>query len=251
MITLKELCAYSDALLPSLGITDYCINGLQIEGDSKIERLATGVSASLATIKAAIDFGAKALIVHHGIFWSGDNYAITGSKKEKIKLLMDHGISLLAYHLPLDMHENLGNNWKAAKDMGWTDLKPFGFSKGIAIGVQGNLHNIGVDSFQKSLENYYLHPAHVALGGKKQIQTAALISGGAHKSITEATTAGIDCFITGSFDEPTWHQAFEEKINFFALGHSATERVGPQALGDHLSKHFNLQYKFLDIPNPF
>lgn len=251
MITLNELCAYNDKLLGSAAVPDYCPNGLQIEGAPRITRFATAVSASLDTINAAIEFQAQALIVHHGLFWTGDNYTIIGSKRDKIKRLLQNDISLLAYHLPLDIHTELGNNWKAAMDMGWTDLQPFGLYKGVTIGVKGRLPSITREQFKQKLEEFYQHPANCALGGKSHVETAALISGGAYKSISDAAADNIDCFVTGNFDEPVWHQAFEEKINFYALGHSATERIGPQALGKHLQQQFGLEYQFLDIHNPF
>lgn len=253
MLNLKELCLYLDEVLQSPTIIDYCNNGLQVEGKDKIIKIATAVSASLETIRAAIKYGAHALIVHHGLFWNGDSYAITRSKREKLELLLKHGISVLAYHLPLDIHQEFGNNWKAARDMGWTDLEPFGITKNknVYLGVKGRIPAIPRDKFRWQLEEYYQHPAHCALGGPAKIKTVALISGGAHRSISEAISAEVDCFITGSFDEPIWHQAYEERINFFALGHSATERIGPQAIGEHLQKHFGIEYSFLDIPNPF
>lgn len=253
MTTLRELCNYTDGLLQTALIQDYGPNGLQVEGNPNIKKLATAVTASLETIQAAVEAGAEALLVHHGLFWNGDNYIITGRKRDKLNLLLKNDISLLAYHLPLDAHQQFGNNWKAARDMGWTDLQPFGSVKNvrIPIGVQGRFPSMPREKFLQMLEEYYQHPAHCALGGKEDVSTAALISGGAHKSIVDAITEGIDCYVTGSFDEPVWHQAYEEGINFFALGHSATERIGPRSIGEHLSNRFNLDYIFIDIPNPF
>lgn len=251
MVNLTSLCSYLEELLQSSKFPDYCVNGLQVEGNPKIKRFATAVSASLQTIELAAACGVQALIVHHGLFWNGDNPVITGSKREKLNLLLKNNISLLSYHLPLDAHQQLGNNWKAAKDLGWTKLTPFGLSKGIPIGVLGTIRPTSRGKFQDILEKYYQHPATYALGGKEKISKVALISGGAYRSLPEAALAGADCFITGNFDEPAWNQAFEEKINFFAMGHSATERIGPQALGNHLQHKFGIDHHFLDTPNPF
>lgn len=250
-ILLEHLKNHLDTLLPSTAIPDYSPNGLQIQGSAEINKMATAVSASLETIQAAVKQHVQALIVHHGLFWAGDSYLITGSKRDKLQLLLKHNISLFAYHLPLDLHQQYGNNWKAARDMGWTDLKPFGLLKGIPIGVQGSFPKMAREEFQTHLEEYYQHKATCAFGGKAIVESAALISGGAYKSLSEAASAKVDCFITGNFDEPAWYQAQEEKINFFALGHSATERVGPKALSEHLQQHFNLECPFLDISNPF
>lgn len=250
MITRNELRHYLDQLLPGNGVQDYAPNGLQVEGKSEITRLATAVSASLATIEEAVKLKIDALVVHHGLFWNRDSYVIEGSKKKKLQLLLEHGISLFAYHLPLDMHPELGNNWKAAIEMGWSDLLPFCYVGGVPIGVKGKISS-SQDGLKKQLETYYQHPAACALGGPTSIQTVALVSGGAHKTILDAAREGIDAFVTGSFDEPIWHQAMEEKINFYALGHSATERVGPKSLGAHLEKAFQLPCPFIEIPNPF
>lgn len=251
MITLQELSKILDSLMQVPGLVDYCPNGIHVEGQSEIRKIGMGVSASLATIEQAIALNCQALIVHHGLFWNKDEYPLVGSKKKKLALMLNHGISLIAYHLPLDIHVELGNNWKAAKDMSWSDLKPFGFMNKTPLGVQGKIPRQSCQAFKEKLEEYYQHPASIAWGGKEMIESVGLISGGAHRSILDAAKEGLDCFITGSFDEPTWHQAFEEKINFFALGHSATERVGPQALGAYLQSTLGIECPFIDIPNPF
>ena len=251
MLKLETLCQYLENLLSSSTIKDYCPNGLQVEGKRNIKRLATAVSANLATLEAAIEDGSDALIVHHGLFWQGESYTIKGSKKKKLALLLKENISLLAYHLPLDMHREIGNNWKAAEEMGWKNLQPFYFVNGLPLGVKGEIQETSTNKVKKQLEQYYEHEAICALGGKETIKSLALISGGAHKSLADAVNEQVDAYITGSFDEPVWHQAFEEKMNFFALGHSATERIGPRALASHLSHHFGIPCSFIDIFNPF
>jgi len=251
MTTLQVLSNYLEELLHSSQFSDYCPNGLQVEGREKIERIATGVSASLSTIEAAAKCEAHALIVHHGLFWNRDDYCVTGSKRKKLRILLEKEISLFAFHLPLDAHCEVGNNWHAARELGWKNLEPFGNYNGIPIGVKGTFDAIPVGQFTKSLEEYYQHQAITALGGKKTVQTAALISGGAHRNISDAVQEELDCYVTGTSDEPIWHIAEEEAINFFALGHSATERIGVRALGRLLSKKFGIQEEFLDIPNPF
>lgn len=246
MATLKEVTEYLDGLMAAPKIVDYCPNGLQVQGRSDIRNVAVSVSASLKSIRKAVELKADILLVHHGLFWNKDPYVITGTKREKLKLLIENDISLIAYHLPLDAHETLGNNWKAAKELGWKNLQTF-----AEIGVSGAFPKISIKEFQKKLETYYKHPAVTALGGKDTVSSAALISGGAYRYAAQAAEQGIDCFITGNFDEPVWHQAFEEHINFFALGHAATEEVGVKALAEKLSKHFKLKWSFIDDHNPF
>lgn len=251
MVTLQDLSLYLNDLLHVERLTDYCINGLQVEGDTKIMKAATAVSASLDTIEEAVELGVQALIVHHGLFWNQDSHAIVQVKRKKIKLLLDHGISLFGYHLPLDAHQEVGNNWKAARDLGWYDLQPFGKFNGVEIGVKGKFSPRPREAFRVELEKYYVSSSHSALGGKEIVESAALISGGAYKSLSDACREGVDCFITGNFDEPVWNQAFEEKINFFALGHTATEKVGPKALAEALERRFGIACRFIDTDNPF
>lgn len=251
MLTLIDLENQLNNYLHISLFRDFCVNGLQLEGKSEVRKIATAVSCSLRIIQEAIKKEVNVLIVHHGLFWEKDSPVIQGVKREKIALLLKSGISLFAYHLPLDAHKEIGNNWKAAIDLGWHSLEPFYKIGNEWLGVQGKVPKVPRETFQKNLENYYGQKAVVALGGKETIQTCALISGGAYRQISEASNKGIDCFITGNFDEPAWHLAHEEKINFFALGHASTEKVGPRALADFIRRTLNLDASFIDEFNPF
>lgn len=253
MVTLSKLLSYLNDLYAPNEFNDYCPNGLQVEGlKPEIKKIATAVSASLETIEYAIDSNFDALIVHHGLFWKGDSFEIVASKRKKIAKLLSSGIHLFAYHLPMDAHPKIGNNWAAAKEMKWKNLQSFGPKVGPhSIGVQGQFEPITTQAFKKQLEDYYGHAAHHAPCTRSTVQSAALISGGAHKEIEQAYLAGVDCFITGSFDEPTWHLAKELNIHFFALGHSHTEKVGPKALAKKIQSDFEVDCTFIDFENPF
>jgi dinuclear metal center YbgI/SA1388 family protein len=250
---LKNFSSYLNELLQAGEFEDVAVNGIQVEGKAKISRMAVAVSASLDVIKQACSKKVDLLLVHHGLFFKekGKELPIAGTLKEKLKLLLTHNISLVAYHLPLDAHVQFGNNWGAARALGFKNLAPFGIYQGKAIGVKGAFKACPRAEFQKKLEKFYGQKAHTALGGKEIISSCALVSGGAHKLVYEAALAGVDAYVTGSFDEPIWHAAFEEKINFFALGHAATEKIGVKLLGAHLEDHFDLDVIFIDEPNPF
>lgn len=242
---------YLNTYLQVEQVKDYCPNGLQIEGGATIQKVATAVSANKMTIEKAVAEGFDTLLVHHGLFWGRDPYPIIGVKKQKIALLIKKEISLFAYHLPLDAHREVGNNWQAAREMQWENLEPFGELNGIEIGVKGMFSPRPVEAFVAQVEAYYGHRATVALAGKSVVQSAALISGGAYRELSKAAACGVDCFITGNFDEPAWGTAHEEQIHFLALGHAATEKVGPRALADHIRTHLGVACEFLDVPNPF
>lgn len=223
----------------------------KLRGKKEIKKMATAVSANWATFQRAAEIGVDALIVHHGLFWDRDPYPIVRGKKAKIELLLKHQINLFAYHLPLDAHREVGNNWQAARDLGWVELEPFGEYLGTLIGVKGKFAPQPIEKCVANIENYYEHHATVALGGKPTVASGALISGGAYKELAYAVTTGVDCYITGNFDEPAWSMAHEGKVHFLALGHSATERVGPKALAAYLEQRFGLPCPFIDITNPF
>jgi len=251
MITLQEICHYLDRLLCVSDFKDYGPNGLQVQGNQSVKKIGTAVSASLETLEQAANEGVDCLIVHHGIFWDRDALPIVGTKKQKIDLLIQNNLSLLAYHLPLDAHEEYGNNWRVGKDLGWSSLEPFGESNGAYLGVRGVLNSVHRDQLVTDLSDYYGHDCQLVAGGPETIDTVACVSGGAHRLLLSAAKEGIDCFITGTVDEPVWHWGYEEKINFMAFGHSATERVGPKALGRHIEDIFQIPVTFIDVYNPF
>ena len=251
MITRKELSQVLDDLYKPNLFSDYCPNGLQVEGSADIYKIGVAVTATYETIQKAILNQCQALIVHHGLFWTRDPYPILGTKKEKLSLLLKNEISLFSYHLPMDAQSEIGNNWKAAKDLGLTDLNPFGIIEKIAVGVRGNVATQGRKDFQKRLEEYYGHAAQVAFGGDEFIDSVAIVSGGAYKLLQEAAQSSISAFVTGSYDLPAWSQAYEEEVNFFALGHHATERIGPLSLTDRLQNLHGIPSFFIEENNPF
>lgn len=247
-----DLLNYLDTLLSVKDFADYCPNGLQIGNlRAPVKKIAVAVTADLTTIQTAADLGANVLVAHHGLFWKGMPYPITDMLYNRIQSLICNDIQLITYHLPLDAHPTIGNNWKTALDMKWEHLKPFG-STLPQIGVQGTFPPLPIEDFIRKLSDHYATPIQAqALGGATQISSAALISGGAYKELSQAIACKVDCFITGNYDEPAWSMALENQIHFLAFGHTATEKVGPKSLSDHISSHLNLPTVFIDTSNPF
>ncbi|MES1983139.1 MAG: Nif3-like dinuclear metal center hexameric protein, partial [Pseudomonadota bacterium] len=116
---LNDLSNYIGSLLQVSRFRDYCPNGIQVEGRAQVQRIATGVTASQELLQAATAWEADAILVHHGYFWRNEEAAVTGIKKRRLAHLLRHDISLLAYHLPLDAHPELGNNAQLARRLGW------------------------------------------------------------------------------------------------------------------------------------
>lgn len=251
MVQLHELVRYCDELLLAARFRDYAPNGLQVEGRSQINKLVTGVTASQALIDAAIATGADALLVHHGFFWKGESPVVTGLKRRRLGALMAHDVSLIAYHLPLDAHAELGNNAQLARLLGLSIEGRFGRDGGDELAMYGSLPGVvSVSEFANHLERVLGRaPMHLA-GAGDEVVRVGWCSGAAQGYIEGAMDLGLQAFVSGEVSEHTTHFARESGVHYFAAGHHATERYGVQALGEHLAQQFALEHRFIDVANP-
>lgn len=251
MVDRATLVDYCNDLLQSHVFQDYCPNGLQVEGAERVERLVTGVTASQALVDAAVAADAQMLLVHHGYFWKGEPAAVTGIKQRRLKALLGADINLLAYHLPLDVHAELGNNVQLAKLLDWTIVGGLEPDNPRSVGLHGELREaVEGDVLARQLEQVLgRQPLHIA-GTDRPIKRIAWCTGAAQGYIERAIALGMDAYVTGEVSEPTVHAARENGIHFFAAGHHATERYGIKALGEHLAAHFGIEHQFIDIDNP-
>jgi dinuclear metal center YbgI/SA1388 family protein len=245
---LKQLVNYTRQILQVERFTDYCPNGLQVEGKSDVNKIVTGVSASMDFLEAAKSAGADAVLVHHGYFWKSEDDCIVGLKRNRIKFLLDNEISLLAYHLPLDAHPELGNNVQLGKVLG-LNVKAYSGNQGlIAQAALGEPQTLGQVAQHIASQ---LGRAPLVIGDLTQsIKSLAWCTGGAQGYITDAIDLGVDLFISGEISEQTVHLARESGVAYIAAGHHATERYGVKALGEHLATEFALGHEFVDIDNP-
>ncbi|GAB1233294.1 Nif3-like dinuclear metal center hexameric protein [Ferrigenium sp. UT4] len=245
---LKELRDYIGTELGSDRFKDYCPNGLQVEGKAEVVRIATAVTASQAVLEAASNWGADALIVHHGYFWRGESAPITGIKKRRIAHLLRHDISLLAYHLPLDAHPVLGNNAQLAHLLGFAELGRFGEQELACHGVLLQPQPLGV--LVRRLAQEFKRAPQVIGNPAVEVTRIAWCSGAAQSYFPQAVDLGVDAFLTGEISEQNVHVAEESGVAFIAAGHHATERYGIQALGQHLASRFAIEHQFFDQQNP-
>ncbi|NOZ38266.1 MAG: Nif3-like dinuclear metal center hexameric protein [Gammaproteobacteria bacterium] len=251
MVQLTELVNYTNSLLAVERFNDYCPNGLQIEGRAEVGKLVCGVTACQALIDAAVAAQADALLVHHGYFWKGEAAPITGIKMRRIKTLLDAGISLLAWHLPLDAHPQLGNNAQLGQRLGLITEGRFPNQEQAAVGLLGQLAEPrAAEAFASQIELVLGRQPLYFAPNKRQIKTIAWCSGGAQGYIEAAADAGVDAYLSGEVSEQTFHLAYERDIHFFAVGHHASERYGVQALAQHLAQKFDFKSEFIDILNP-
>lgn len=251
MTQLNDILNWCDETLKTNEFKDYAPNGLQIEGNYHIKKIMCAVTASLDAIEACIEQGADALLVHHGYFWKGEDSRITGMKGQRIKKLIQHNISLIAYHLPLDAHPTLGNNIAIFEQLGLTDIQPLYPHDKHSIGILGKLPKpITATEFKTQLEST-IHPSITHLScSNPTIQTIGLCTGAAQDFITQAKTQQCDAYLSGEVSERTFYEAKELGIHYFACGHHATERYGVQRLGQALAKKFNIEYCFFEQNNP-
>ena len=250
-VALTKLNEVLDALLEPQRFRDYAPNGLQVEGRPQVQRLVSGVTACQALIDAAVDWGADAILVHHGFFWRNESLALTGMKRRRVATLLDAGISLFGYHLPLDAHPQHGNNVRLAELLGIEvtgELQPMDVS---AVGNIGRLPQpTRVADFLTRVETVLGRPPLHVGNPDREVQRLAWCTGGAQSYIEAAVSAGADLYLTGEVSEQTVHVAREEGIEFVAAGHHATERYGVQAVAETVAQELGLEHRFIDIDNP-
>jgi dinuclear metal center YbgI/SA1388 family protein len=243
-----ELELYLNNLLEIGRFKDYCPNGLQVEGARRVQKIATGVTASLAFVEAALEWGADTVLVHHGYFWKNETPQITGRKYQRLKTLIQNDINLFAYHLPLDSHPDFGNNAQLGSRLG---LIADGRFADQDLGLIATLGMpLSLEHFSVTVENALGRKPLVFGDADTQLRRVAWCTGGAQGYFDAAIAAGADVFVSGEVSEQTMHIAAESGVAYVAAGHHATERYGVQALGSHLSEQFDIEHVFIDIDNP-
>jgi dinuclear metal center YbgI/SA1388 family protein len=250
MIARQELLQYLQTLLQPERFQDACHNGLQVEGRSRIGHLVSGVTASEALIQAALDVGADAILVHHGLFWKGFDGQVSGWMRKRLALLLAHDINVLAYHLPLDAHPELGNNAQLGLVLGFKAVSHFGAQ---ALGWMGSPPGQAWESdvaLVAHIERTLGRPVTLVSGYAGPVTRVAWCTGGAQSYFEPAIAAGAQVFVTGEISEPQAHYARECGVSYIACGHHASERYGAPAVAARLASDLGIRHTFIDIPNP-
>lgn len=244
----EELTRYLDELLEVGRFRDYCPNGLQVEGRSEVRRIVAGVTASQALLDVAVARNADAILVHHGWFWKGEDGRVTGLRKKRLATVLRHDINLIAYHLPLDSHPELGNNAQLARRLGWQPEGRFGDQDMAWHGCLS--HPCSAAELAALIGQALGRPVQLVGNGERQVTRLGWCSGGAQGYFEPAIALGLDAYLSGEISEQTVHLARESGVPYLACGHHATERGGAQALAAHLAERFGLECEFVDIDNP-
>src|SRR5574343_487155 len=244
----EELVDYLNGLLVPEKFRDYCPNGLRVEGCGEIRRLVAGVTASQALLDAAVERHADAILVHHGYFWKGGDGRVTGLRRNRLACLIGNDINLLAYHLPLDAHPELGNNAQLAHLLGFVPEGRFGEQD---IAWRGALAEpCDLASLDRRVSAVLGRSPLVVGDAGKLIRRIGWCSGGAQSYFEQAIALGVDAYLSGEISEQTVHLARESGVAYIAAGHHATERYGVQALAEHLGQKFGIACEFIDLDNP-
>lgn len=246
---LDRVVRYLDTTLRSTDFaSDSAMNGLQVECSKNITKVATAVDACRESITRASSSGAELLIVHHGLFW-GETVPLTGVMGKRIGLLFSKGVSLYAAHLPLDCHEEIGNNIGLARLLGLKNPKPFGVYRGITIGLEGTLpQRMTLRALSARLKKDLGGSPKTFPFGPSETKRLGIVSGGGSALVLQAMETGCDTLLTGEPAHSVYHTAREAKINLVCAGHYATETQGVKSLGRLIESELGLPSRFIDIP---
>jgi dinuclear metal center YbgI/SA1388 family protein len=249
MVRREELEAWLNEYLRVDEIRDFIPNGLQIEGSERIDRIVTAVSINLEVVEAAVREKASAIIVHHGLFWKNDEPTIKGYRKERFRLLMANDINLFSFHLPLDVHPEIGHNRLILQGLG-AEL-PEEPEASAGIGLKGLFPQpLSFDELVHRVNRLLNTEARFFRHGKDLIGSLFVISGGGRNELDEVLTLGVDAFLTGDARESTAYIARETGLNYIFAGHYNTEKPGVIELGRRVEHQFDVQVRFVDVDNP-
>ena len=252
MAVRDEILGFCDQLLDVESFEDYGPNGLQVPGNTEVSQVATGVTANLELLQAAVDRGAELVLTHHGLLWGSEVSPLSVPMASRLRALLCANASLASYHLPLDAHPEIGNNALLRDALGLeADERPFGVAKGSAVGVIGRSPEpIGVGELGRRLSEAVGQDPLVFDAGPERISSVGIVTGAGGFALHEAGPLGLDALITGEPSEPVMGEAREYGIHFLSGGHYATEIFGIRRLGELVAERFSVGHEFIDVPNP-
>ncbi|MCB0353290.1 MAG: Nif3-like dinuclear metal center hexameric protein [Bdellovibrionales bacterium] len=253
MTQLSSVTQFLDSLLDPQKYQDASLNGLQVETKNReIKKVCFAVDAGLTVIEEAIQQEADLLVVHHGLFW-GECQAIRGALGQKIHLLMQHGCSLYASHLPLDGNMEVGNAAEIARFLSLSQVTPFCEYKGATIGASGTAPR--ELSFSSLLEKLATIPGaslpflQLMFGNNERCSRIAIVTGSGAFALPVAVQEGFDLFISGEPKHEVFHMAQELQANALFIGHYASETFGVRAVAERIEQTLELKTGFIDIPS--
>jgi dinuclear metal center YbgI/SA1388 family protein len=245
---LTSIVRYCDRILRTNDVEDYsgAVNGLQVQNNGRVSRIAAAVDATLSTIQLATEARADLLIVHHGLFWNA-RLPWTGPNYELFHRLLDGNLAVYSSHLPLDLHPRLGNNVRLCAALGLRRTTPFFREKDQQLGLMASAR-LSLAELKRRLHRAVGTAPIVIPGGPRVCRRIGVVTGGAGGEVKKAAAEGVDTFITG--EGPHWSYGLAEELGVNVLygGHYATETFGVKALAAELARKFHVPWSFVDYP---
>lgn len=252
MASRDEVIAFCDELLDSGSFDDYGPNGLQVPGAPEVAKVVSGVSAHLELLERARDSGAQLVLAHHGLIWDFLPRALSEQMAARLRTVLEAEITVAGYHLPLDAHQEIGNNALLCAGLGFElDPEPFAEVRGRAIGAVGRrAEPIAATHLFAAVRELVGREPLVFEAGPELVGSIGIVSGAGASEVGEAVARGLDAFLTGEPAEHAMADAREGGLHFIAAGHYATETLGIRRLGELVGERFEIEHEFIEIPNP-
>jgi dinuclear metal center YbgI/SA1388 family protein len=249
MASLQQLTDFCDKRTRRAAFKDFsgAHNGLQVANDGRVTRIGAAVDAGQVPFETAVERGIDFIIVHHGLYWGGVA-PLTGPVYGRFAALIRGNCAVYSSHLPLDAHEEIGNNVLLARQLGLRARRPFLFHEGEPIGWIAS-NKLKCSQLCARLEELYARVVTVDCGAAAPRQVA-FCSGSGNSAVPQLLAAGVDTLITGELREEWFNFAQEHRLNLICCGHYATEVHGVKALAAELAKKFHLPWEFIDTENP-
>ncbi|MGC1454500.1 MAG: Nif3-like dinuclear metal center hexameric protein [Nitrospirota bacterium] len=247
--TIRNITVFLNKTLRVGKIKDASVNGLQVRSrkSGEIRRVGFAVDACISTFVKAKKLGVELLVVHHGIKWrpQKDKDLETGRAAH----LKRSNIALYAAHLPLDLHEEYGNNMQLLRMLGAQGPRRFGRYHGIKIGYAGVFKKATtLDTLASVLNETLDTSCRVFRFGNKRIRSIGIISGGGGSMLKDARADRLGCFLVGEIDLAVYNAAKEYGMNLLVAGHYATETLGVKALMPVVRDTFSVETVFIEDP---
>lgn len=251
-----ELIQYLDNYLKIWEYNDASKNGLQVENQKQeVKKIGFAVDASTYIFDLAQGHDIDMLITHHGIFWWHEQ-TLTWVAYSRAKKLIENDIALYTAHIPLDAHDEVGNNYGLAKAF----VNIFGFTQ----------QEYTMETFSSYQWNDIwfairftrpLHVSNIVTPYAEQMQllkkfynfwhletfsSIGFVSGWAGKNFLDAKQNDIDIFVTGEANHANMISAKEHRQSLLLGGHYETEKIGVKLLAHHLEQKFWFETIFID-----
>ena len=251
MPKLSDIVEFCDTYTRQNSIKDFpgAHNGLQIENNGTVTKIAAAVDAGQIPFRQAIASEADFLICHHGIFWNAP-VPLTGHNYKKVKTAIDGNLAVYSSHLPLDCHPEIGNNVLLADALELVRIGSFMSYEGTSIATIAAGPDGGRKELARRLKALFQDTCKAIEFGSKHPERIAILTGSGQGAVDELRSNNIDTLITGELRQHHFNMAQELGLNLYPCGHYATETFGVKALAEKVSESFDIEWHFIETACP-